>query len=96
MLNIYIHKYIAGCDGPHRSAAKRSYQGQGRGQRVPGCVGTGVAERSYTTSEVRGGGCTGKGGPRGATPCSRSGGAAVRRYFLSKVRSSGCTLLEQP
>ena len=32
-------------------------------------------------------GCMGAGGPRGATPHSRSGGAAVRRYPLSKVRS---------
>ena len=31
-------------------------QGQGRRPRVPGCVGTGVAERSYPVSEVRGGG----------------------------------------
>ena len=36
------------------------------------------------------------GGPRGATPHSRSGGVAVRRYPSSKVRSSGCALLEQP
>ena len=38
----------------------------------------------------------GAGGPRGATPRSRSGRASVRRYPLSKVRSSGCTLLKQP
>ena len=38
----------------------------------------------------------GTGGPRGATPHSRSGGAAVRRYPSFKVRSSGCALLEQP
>ena len=44
----------------------------------------------------RSGGCTGAGGPRGATPHARSGGAAVGRYPSSKVRSSGCTLLEQP
>ena len=31
-------------------------QGQGRRPRVPGCVGTGVAERSYPMPEVRGGG----------------------------------------
>ena len=45
----------------------------------------------------------GAGGPRGATPRSRSGGAAMRRYSLSKVtryslskvRSSGCALREQ-
>ena len=29
----------------------------------------------------------GTGGPRGATPRSRSGGAAVKRYRSSKVRS---------
>ena len=34
----------------------------------------------------------GTGGPRGATPRSRSGGAAVRRYLSSEVRSSGCAL----
>ena len=36
---------------------------------------------------------TSAGGPTGATPFSRSGGAAVRRYHSSKVRSSGCRLL---
>ena len=91
----------------------------GQRPRVPGCIGTGAAKRSYATSEVRGGsreelphargqgrqprratphprssGCVGAGGPRGATPCSRSGGLAVRRYPSSKVRSSSCTLLE--
>ena len=40
--------------------------------------------------------CVGSGGPRGATPRSRSGGAAVRRSPSSTVRSSGCALLEQP
>ena len=38
----------------------------------------------------------GTGGPRGATPRSRSSGVVVRRYPLSKVRSSSCALLEQP
>ena len=28
------------------------------------------------------------GGPRGATPCSRSGGAVVRRFPSSKVRTA--------
>ena len=41
-------------------------------------------------------GCVGAGGPRGATPRSRSGGVAVRRYPSSTVKSSGCALLEQP
>ena len=36
----------------------------------------------------------GAGGPRGATPRSRSGGVPVRRYPSSKVRSNGCALLE--
>ena len=30
-------------------------QGQGQQPRVPGCDGTGTAERSYPASEVRGG-----------------------------------------
>ena len=46
------------------------------------------------TSCPRSSGCAGAGGPRGAIPHSRLGGAAVRRYPSSKVRSSGCTLLE--
>ena len=79
-----------------------------------GCDSTcNVAERSYPTSEVRGGGqevlptalgqgrwprgvtpgprssgCAGAGGPRGAIPRSKSGGAAVRRYPSSKVRET--------
>ena len=62
--------------------------------------------RSYPTPEVRGGGreeqphvqgaAAARGGLRGATPYSRSGGVAMRRYPSSKVRSSGCTLLEHP
>ena len=47
------------------------------------------------TPRLPSGSCVGTGGPRGATPHSRSGGAAVRRYPSSKVRSSGCALLEQ-
>ena len=43
----------------------------------------------------RSSGCVGARGWRGATPCSKSGGAAMRRYPSSKVGSSGCTLLEQ-
>ena len=53
-----------------------------------------AAERSNPTSKEWL--LLGAGGLRGATPCSRSGGAAVRRYPSSKVRSSGCALLEQP
>ena len=48
------------------------------------------------TQHPRSSACAGEGGPRGATPHSRSGGAAMRRYPSSKVRSSGCALLEQP
>ena len=45
---------------------------------------------------IRSGVCAGAGGPRRATPHSRSGGMVVRRYPSSKVRSSGRALLEQP
>ena len=64
-------------------------------QKRPGCDGTrrSMALRSYPTSNEQL--LLGAGGPRGATPHSRSGGAAVRRYPSSKVRSSGCGLLEQ-
>ena len=47
-----------------------------------------------TENNSKEGGCTGAGGPRGATPLSGTGGAAMRRCPLSKVRSSGCALLE--
>ena len=40
--------------------------------------------------------CAGAGGPRGATPRSRSGRTAVRRHPLFKIRSSSCAFLEQP
>ena len=80
--------------------------GQGWQPRAPGCDSAGAAERSYPPPEARGGGreeqptrscgCAGAGGPRGAIPCSRSGGVAVRRYPWFKVRSSSCALLEQP
>ena len=50
---------------------------------------------SHVWMYPRSSGCTGAGGPRGATPHSRSGGAAVRRYPTSKVRSSSCALVEQ-
>ena len=82
-------------------------RGKGQQPRVPGCNGAGMAERSYPTSEVGGSGreekphvqgvvaVPGTGGPGGAIPCSRSGGAVVRRYPSSKVKSSGCALLEQ-
>ena len=62
----------AGCDGPGRSVAERSYtksevrgggredlsqvRGQGRQPRVPGCNGTEAAKRSYPQPEARGGG----------------------------------------
>ena len=52
--------------------------------------------RGGATPRPRTGGCEGTGGPRGAIPHSKSGGAVVRRYPSSKVRSSGCALLDQP
>ena len=68
----------------HRSGreALPHFRGQGRWQRR-------VTPCSRTIS------CLGAGGPRGATPCSRSGGVAMRRYPSSKVRNSSCALLEQ-
>ena len=68
-----------------RSSQEEPPPTQGQGRR-----------RRGATPGPRSCGCTGAGGPRGATPHSRSGGAAVRRYPSSKVRRSGHTLLEQP
>ena len=80
---------------------------QGLCPRVPGWDSAGAAERRYphlrpgaaawrSNPMSKGRCCTGARGPRGATPCSMSGGVAVRRYPSSKVRNSSCTLLEQP
>ena len=70
---------------------------RGQGQQPGGatqCPRSGAAvERSNAKSKEQW--LHGAGGPRGATPRSRSGGVAVRRYPSSKVRSSGCALLEQ-
>ena len=82
-MQVAIKHSAGGCDSAH-SAAERSYptlEARGGGREDP---------------RPRSGGCVGAGGPRGATPRSRSGGVAVRRYPSSKVRSSGCALLEQP
>ena len=78
--------------GPHArgAAAKRSYpttevRGSGRE-----CQAATAQERpGGATPGPRIGGCAGAGGPRGAIPRSRLGGAVVRRYRSSKVRSSG-------
>ena len=85
--------------GPHAQgvAAKRSYptsKVRGGGQECQ--AATTQEQPRGPTPCPRSCGCTGAGGPRGATSRSRSGGAGVRRYCLSKVRSSGCALLEQP
>ena len=89
----------AGCDGPRRSVAKRSYPtSEARGssrEELPHARGQGWRPKG-ASPRPRSGGCADAGGPRGATPRSSSGGAAVRRYASSKVRSSGCALLEQP
>ena len=60
---------------------------------MPGCDGAGAAERSYPTSEVRGGGreevphARGQGQrPGGATPRPRSGAVAERSNPTSKQR----------
>ena len=66
--------------------------GQGRRPRAPDCNGTGVAVRSYPTSNEQ--------WLCGRRRAKRSHSTFkilhVRRYSLSKVRSSGCALLEQP
>ena len=63
---------------------------KGRGQEELSPVrGQGWWTRGATPHPRRGG-CAGVGGPKGATPCSRSGGVTS-----SKVRSSSCALLEQ-
>ena len=56
---------------------------------MPGCDGTGIAERSYPTSEVRGSSrecqaVMAQEWPRGATSRSRSGAAAGRSNPTSK------------
>ena len=57
------------------------------GPRVPGCDGTGVAERSYPTSE--------EWQLQGRRRAERSYSTfKVRRVTWSKVRRSGCALLE--
>ena len=50
-------------------------------EELPHVRGQGQQPRGATTCP-RSSGCAGTGGPRGATPHSRSGGVAVRRYPL--------------
>ena len=102
-------KSAGGCNGAH-SMAERNYpmsevrgsgqkklthaQGQGGSwKELPHARSQGLWPRR-TTPYPRSGGCAGAGGPGGATPPSKLGGAAVKRYPLSKVRSSRCALLE--
>ena len=64
---------------------------------IPKKVNAKECSNYHTTAVIPHTSCfTSAGGPTGATPFSRSGGAAVRRYHSSKVRNSGCALLEQP
>ena len=101
---------VPGCDSA--GAAERSYtrprpgEMAGRSYPRPEARGGGREELPYTRGQgqrprgaiphPRSGGCAGPGGPKEASPHSRSRVAAVRRYPTSKVRSSGCALLEQP
>jgi len=48
------------------------------------CDGIGITNSLGPRSS----GCVGAGGPRGAIPYSKSGGAVVRRYPSSKVRET--------
>ena len=80
----------------HRSGQNELPYIRGQGQwPLPPAWGQGW-RLGGATPLPRGSGCTDAGGPRGASPLSRSGGVAVRIYPLSKVWSCGCTLLEQP
>jgi len=80
------------------AAAERSYplsEVRGSGQEeLPHARGHRRRPRG-ATAHPRSRSCRDAGGPRGATPPSRSGGAAMRRYPSYKVRSSICGLLEQ-
>ena len=66
----------------------------GQWPRVPGCDGAGTAQRSYPTSEVKGGGqeelprIQGQGRWLRVPGCD-SAGAAQRSYPTSEVRGSG-------
>ena len=87
---------VLGCDGT--GTAKRNYhmsEVRGGSQEELPCVQGQEKQPGGATPSPRSSGCVGSGGPRGAIPHSRSGGAAVRRYPSSKVRSSSCALLEQ-
>ena len=69
-------------------------RGQGQRPRVPGFNEAGTAERSYPTSEVRGGGLEELPRVRGQgrwqrVPGCDSSGAAKRSYPTSKVRGGG-------
>ena len=68
-------------------------RGQGQRLRVPGCDGTGRAQRRYPTSEVRGGGrecqaVAAQEQPRGATSCLRLVVAAGRSYPTPETRGA--------
>ena len=69
----------------HKRGPEELIHVQGQGQQPGGA-----------TPHPRSSGSAGAGGPRGATPRSRSGGVVVRRYSSFKVRNNGCALLEQP
>ena len=87
----------AGCEGPRLSVTERSYplpDVRGDGPSVPGCDSTGVAERSYPTSEEWW--LCGRRRAENSYSTFKVREVATRRYPSSKVRSSGCALLEQP
>ena len=70
-------------------------QGQGQRPRVPGCDGAGTAERSYPTSEVRGGSreevprVQGQGRRPRVPGCDSAGVAAERSYPQPEARGHG-------
>ena len=72
-LLIFLLTIADGCDR-HTERGQEELphvRGQGQQPRVPGCDGTGMTERSYPTSEVRG--CNQEELPHAPTPEARGG-----------------------
>ena len=92
-----IRPRVPGCD--RAGVGERSYpmsEFRGGGQKeLHHAQGQGQPLRG-PTPRPKSSGCTGAGGPRGATPHSRSGGAAVRRYHSSKVRRAAVLCCSNP
>ena len=80
-ISLWVTKFTIHCKikGPHSRTMKATEWSE---------WSCSVTSDSLRPQRWRSGGCAGSGGPRGATPHSRSEGAAVRRYPSSKVRET--------